>query len=244
MLVMAHRRAVARLELELHPVGPWQGGLLGVHRWWSRRRPPRASDMPWLAGNALTMLAVMLGWVLFRAKDLNCAWSIYCRDARIPWCPAVGRPRAGRSRPIGSGSSRSPQPSSTCRSSPVEWPRSGSTGPATWGRPTRPDNIDLRTLVRLRHGGRAPLQPRRRSLPLLPVLTHDSHLRHDHRLASRLGQGSPRLVRAHPGCRHDRPPAAGAWQGAVGPDDDRGAAPPGSRVGRSPPSSPGGQRPR
>ena len=57
--------------------GVWQGGLLGLHRWWSRRRPRGAVAIPWLPANALTMLAVMVGWVLFRAKDLAGAQAIY-----------------------------------------------------------------------------------------------------------------------------------------------------------------------
>lgn len=57
--------------------GLWHGGLLALHRWWSRRRPRDAAGMPYPLGNALTMLAVMIGWVLFRAKDLHGAAAIY-----------------------------------------------------------------------------------------------------------------------------------------------------------------------
>jgi len=47
--------------------GVWHGGMLAVHRWWSRR--PGYVPMPYALGNALTMLGVLLGWVVFRAKD-------------------------------------------------------------------------------------------------------------------------------------------------------------------------------
>lgn len=57
--------------------GVWHGGLLGLHRWWSRRRPRGAPGMPFASGNALTMLAVLIGWVLFRAKDLDGALTVY-----------------------------------------------------------------------------------------------------------------------------------------------------------------------
>ncbi len=47
--------------------GIWHGGMLAAHRWWSRR--PGYTPMPYALGNALTMLGVLLGWVVFRAKD-------------------------------------------------------------------------------------------------------------------------------------------------------------------------------
>ena len=57
--------------------GVWHGGLLGVHRWWTRNRPSGAPAMPYPLANALTMLAVLLGWVVFRAKDLHGAGAVY-----------------------------------------------------------------------------------------------------------------------------------------------------------------------
>lgn len=57
--------------------GVWQGALLGTHRWWSRRRPPGAPTLAYPLANALTMLAVMIGWVVFRAKDLESAGRVY-----------------------------------------------------------------------------------------------------------------------------------------------------------------------
>jgi alginate O-acetyltransferase complex protein AlgI len=47
--------------------GIWHGGLLALHRGW---RAAGHGPMPWLAGHLLTLLAVILGWVLFRAPDL------------------------------------------------------------------------------------------------------------------------------------------------------------------------------
>jgi len=40
-----------------------------------RRRPERR--MPWIAGHVLTLLAVMIGWVVFRAPDLATAFGVY-----------------------------------------------------------------------------------------------------------------------------------------------------------------------
>jgi alginate O-acetyltransferase complex protein AlgI len=48
--------------------GVWHGGMLAGHRWWQRR--PDYRPMPYALGNAMTMLGVLLGWVVFRAKDL------------------------------------------------------------------------------------------------------------------------------------------------------------------------------
>jgi alginate O-acetyltransferase complex protein AlgI len=47
--------------------GVWHGAMLALHRWWSRR--PGYRPMHPVLGNALTMLGVTLGWVVFRAKD-------------------------------------------------------------------------------------------------------------------------------------------------------------------------------
>ena len=52
--------------------GLWHGfGLLVCHGWQSLKRP-----MPALAGWAVTMLFVMVGWVLFRAADFHTAASV------------------------------------------------------------------------------------------------------------------------------------------------------------------------
>lgn len=50
--------------------GLWHGGLLAVERLWKERG---GSGEP---GRGVTLLLVMLGWVLFRAKDLPSAWGM------------------------------------------------------------------------------------------------------------------------------------------------------------------------
>jgi len=55
--------------------GLWHGGMLAVHRAWSRREG--AAKLPFALGNAITMFAVLLGWVIFRAKDLGGALGVY-----------------------------------------------------------------------------------------------------------------------------------------------------------------------
>jgi alginate O-acetyltransferase complex protein AlgI len=66
--------------------GIWHGVLLGGHRWFSRLPSvkqkaavtspmDRAIAFAWR--NALTMLVVMLGWVIFRAHDLANAGAMY-----------------------------------------------------------------------------------------------------------------------------------------------------------------------
>jgi len=57
--------------------GLWHGGLLGAHRWMTRRQPKDAARMPYGLANALTMLVVVIGWVVFRAKNLGEAAAIY-----------------------------------------------------------------------------------------------------------------------------------------------------------------------
>jgi alginate O-acetyltransferase complex protein AlgI len=54
--------------------GAWHGALLAAHRLWQQagHRP-----MPWILGNALTMLAAVIGWVVFRAHDLGNAATMY-----------------------------------------------------------------------------------------------------------------------------------------------------------------------
>ncbi len=53
--------------------GAWHGGLLAAERAFGR--PDRALPRP--ATITLTFLAVLIGWVLFRAADLPAAWSHY-----------------------------------------------------------------------------------------------------------------------------------------------------------------------
>ena len=53
--------------------GAWQGGLLALHRLYRAR----GGNMPWLPGHVLTMLAVILGWVVFRADTFTEALHIY-----------------------------------------------------------------------------------------------------------------------------------------------------------------------
>ncbi len=48
--------------------GFWQGLLLVVARWYAAAGGPR---LPYAAANGLTMLAVLLGWVVFRVPDLG-----------------------------------------------------------------------------------------------------------------------------------------------------------------------------
>ncbi|MFH5925781.1 MBOAT family O-acyltransferase [Roseomonas xinghualingensis] len=54
--------------------GAWHGALLAAHRLWQQagNRP-----MPWILGNALTMLAAIIGWVVFRAHDIHNAATMY-----------------------------------------------------------------------------------------------------------------------------------------------------------------------
>ena len=53
--------------------GAWQGGLLALHRYYRSK----GGNMPWFAGHVLTMLAVVLGWVVFRADDFSAALRMY-----------------------------------------------------------------------------------------------------------------------------------------------------------------------
>ncbi len=54
--------------------GFWHGGLLALHRSW---RAAGHGPMPYILGNALLMLAVILGWVAFRAHDVTSAFAMY-----------------------------------------------------------------------------------------------------------------------------------------------------------------------
>ena len=53
--------------------GAWHGGLLALHRFYRSR----GGHMPALVGHVLTMLAVVLGWVVFRADTFAEALHIY-----------------------------------------------------------------------------------------------------------------------------------------------------------------------
>ncbi|GAB0116236.1 MBOAT family O-acyltransferase [Acidisoma sp. 7E03] len=57
------------------------GGLHGfyliAHELWDRHAPSWAR-LPWPLARALTLLAVVLAWVPFRAADMAAAWSILC----------------------------------------------------------------------------------------------------------------------------------------------------------------------
>ena len=54
--------------------GFWHGGLLALHRYW---RAAGNGPMPFILGNMLLMLAVILGWVAFRAPDVTTAFAMY-----------------------------------------------------------------------------------------------------------------------------------------------------------------------
>lgn len=53
--------------------GAWHGGLLAAHRAWSAA----GNRMPWIIGNILLMLAVIIGWVVFRAHTVGEALRVY-----------------------------------------------------------------------------------------------------------------------------------------------------------------------
>jgi alginate O-acetyltransferase complex protein AlgI len=69
--------------------GVWHGAMLATHRWYSRRpaarrdvaaqamRGPGARVLSFAWRNALTMLCVLIGWVVFRAHDLSAAGAMY-----------------------------------------------------------------------------------------------------------------------------------------------------------------------
>jgi alginate O-acetyltransferase complex protein AlgI len=54
--------------------GLWHGGLLAAHRAW---RAAGNGPMPFIVGNMLTMLAAIIGWVVFRAHDMQNAGTMY-----------------------------------------------------------------------------------------------------------------------------------------------------------------------
>ncbi len=59
--------------------GAWHGGMLALHRLYRAR----GGAMPWLAGHALTLLAVAVGWVVFRADTFGEAARIYAGMAGL-----------------------------------------------------------------------------------------------------------------------------------------------------------------
>ncbi len=54
--------------------GAWHGGMLALHRGW---RAAGGREMPWWAGHLMLMLAVVIGWVVFRAADVAQAVGMY-----------------------------------------------------------------------------------------------------------------------------------------------------------------------
>ncbi|WP_376091480.1 MBOAT family O-acyltransferase [Roseomonas sp. CCTCC AB2023176] len=54
--------------------GFWHGGLLAAHRAY---RASGRGPMPYIAGVTLTMLAAIIGWVVFRAHDIHSAFTMY-----------------------------------------------------------------------------------------------------------------------------------------------------------------------
>ena len=54
--------------------GCWHGGLLALHRFW---RASGAGPLPYALGLPVTFLCVVLGWVVFRAHDIQEALRIY-----------------------------------------------------------------------------------------------------------------------------------------------------------------------
>ncbi|WP_424814605.1 MBOAT family O-acyltransferase [Roseococcus sp. YIM B11640] len=54
--------------------GFWHGGWLAIHRAW---RGAGNGPMPYVIGNMLLMLAVIVGWVAFRAHDVHNAFAMY-----------------------------------------------------------------------------------------------------------------------------------------------------------------------
>ena len=62
--------------------GFWHGGMLALHRFW---RASGGGPLPWIAGHALLMLAVILGWVAFRAPDFATAFTLYAAMFGANW---------------------------------------------------------------------------------------------------------------------------------------------------------------
>ena len=59
--------------------GFWHGGLLALHRLWAGG----GRALPYALGLPLTFLAVLLGWVVFRAHDVTEAWRLYAAMAGV-----------------------------------------------------------------------------------------------------------------------------------------------------------------
>jgi alginate O-acetyltransferase complex protein AlgI len=53
--------------------GVWHGGMLAAHRWWNRA----GFRMPFWLGNAVLMLCVIIGWVTFRAHNIQGTFGMY-----------------------------------------------------------------------------------------------------------------------------------------------------------------------
>ncbi len=79
--------------------GVWHGAILSISRWYGLRRQQTVtqseptSRMALVAGWATTMSAVLVGWVLFRSRDLDQAFSIIGRvvtsASGIDWFPPL-----------------------------------------------------------------------------------------------------------------------------------------------------------
>ncbi len=71
--------------------GVWHGLALSAERWWRARTPLRP---PAAIGGALTLAVVIVGWVPFRAVDLDVSLTIFARMFRlapgIDWFPPLG----------------------------------------------------------------------------------------------------------------------------------------------------------
>jgi len=110
--------------------GVWHGTMLAGHRWWSRR--PGARPMPFALGNALTMLGVLLGWVLFRAKNLEVAWTMYAGMLGLhgtgPHSTGLSDALVWQATPDRLWFIPIAACSSTCRSCEPAWPRLASAG--------------------------------------------------------------------------------------------------------------------
>ena len=63
--------------------GGWQGGMLAVHRVYQRA----GGKMPWILGHPITLLATLLGWVVFRADNFGQATKVY---AGMAWLHGTG----------------------------------------------------------------------------------------------------------------------------------------------------------
>jgi alginate O-acetyltransferase complex protein AlgI len=62
--------------------GAWHGALLAAHRWARRDGPLRAIPVPAPLAWATTFIAVHIGWVFFRAPDLETANTILARSVQ------------------------------------------------------------------------------------------------------------------------------------------------------------------